>query len=167
MGSPTPSERTKRVHIELDKTKWSYQAAKNIVNFKSKKDETFDKGLLGWGDLVLKGSNEKFNGTLGKTPQSNGIGGILDVTGSLKGDILTMRATGSVKCNGTAYEWVYDYYGTLMPEWSTLRQTRRSTQGAPLWDRSFARRPTRRAADRHAIRTRRIRRGRRAHFGWC
>ena len=75
--SPTPSERTKRVHIELDKTKWSYQAAKNIVDFKSIKDETFGKELLGWGDLVLKGSNEKFNGTLGKTPQSNGIGGIL------------------------------------------------------------------------------------------
>ena len=77
-------ERTMRVHIELDKTKWSYQAAKNIVNFKSKKDETFDKGLLGWGDLVLKGSNEKFNGTLGKTPQSNGIGGILDVTPGIR-----------------------------------------------------------------------------------
>ena len=85
--SPEHSEeRTKQAAIELDKTKWSYQAAKNIVDFESIKDETFNKELLGWGDLVLKqeGSNEKFTGTLGKTPQSNGIGGILDVTPGIR-----------------------------------------------------------------------------------
>ena len=34
-----------------------------------------DKALLGWGDLVVKGPNEMFTGTLGETPQPNGIGG--------------------------------------------------------------------------------------------
>ena len=115
--SPTPSARTTRVDIEVDGTKWSYQAAQNIVNFTSIKDNTFDEGLLGWGDLVLMGPNTNFKGTLGETPQPNGIGGDLTVTGSLVDDILKMRAKGYVMCNGTAYEWVYDYYGILMPVW--------------------------------------------------
>ena len=52
------------------------QAAKIIVNFaEPRKDTTMDKALLGWGDLVVKGPNEMFTGTLGETPQPNGIGG--------------------------------------------------------------------------------------------
>merc|ERR1712021_111021 len=88
-----------------------------------------------------KGSNEKFNGTLGKTPQSNGIGGILDVTGSLKGDILTMRATGSVKCNGTAYEWVYHeanqtiYAGRTIVG-SVIREKAHPAGGGPTCDQN-------------------------------
>ena len=108
-----PEERvtTSEKSVSLDGTTWSYQAMPNIIDF--------NDGLLGWGDLTLQGPNDQFSGVLGATPQQNGIGGVLNVTGGMVDGKFHMHAYGDIfsLCENKTFPWVYDYVGFLAPIW--------------------------------------------------
>ena len=104
--------------VFLDGTTWSYQAMPNIIDIASVAfNTTFNDGLLGWGDLTLQGPNDQFSGVLGATPQQNGIGGVLNVTGGMVDGKFHMHAYGDIfsLCENKTFPWVYDYVGFLAP----------------------------------------------------